>query len=86
MPSFFNWGVFTKCSFKWGRFTRADLRAADLSGVEIEHLHSIAGADFSLVQGLSEANRAKLLSRSSAELDVWNPYTRQTTRQSLEDR
>jgi uncharacterized protein YjbI with pentapeptide repeats len=60
-----------------------DLRAADLSGVEMEHLQSIAGADFSLVRGLSEANRAMLLGRSSAELDVWNSYTRQTTRQSL---
>jgi hypothetical protein len=49
----------------------------------MEHLQSIAGADFTLAQGLSEANRAKLLSRSSAELDVWNPYTRRTTRQSL---
>lgn len=61
----------------------ADLRAADLSNVEMENLQSIAGADFSLVQGLSEANRAMLLKRPTTELDVWNPYTRRTTRQSL---
>jgi uncharacterized protein YjbI with pentapeptide repeats len=61
----------------------ADLRAADLSGIEIEHLNSIAGADFSLVQGLDPKIRAMLLGRSSQELDVWNAFTRRTTRQSL---
>ena len=62
----------------------ADLRAADLSGVALEHLHSIAGADFTLVQGLSEANKALLCSRPPSELDVWNAYTRRTTRESLD--
>jgi uncharacterized protein YjbI with pentapeptide repeats len=61
-----------------------DLRAANLSGVEFEHLGSIAGADFSLVQGLSDNARAMLKSRPPAELDVWNSFTRRTTRESLE--
>jgi uncharacterized protein YjbI with pentapeptide repeats len=61
----------------------ADLRAADLTGIEIEHLDSIAGADFSQVQGLNSEIRAMLLGRSAAELDVWNAFTRRTTRQSL---
>ena len=60
-----------------------DLRAADLTGVEMEHLTSIAGADFSQVQGLSDEIRSSLLGRTAAELDVWNPFTRRTTRQSL---
>ncbi len=61
-----------------------DFRAADLTGVEIEHIQSIAGADFTLLQGLSPENRSQLLSRPARELDVWNPYTCTTTRQSLE--
>ena len=60
-----------------------DLRAADLSGVEMENLESIAGADFSDVQGLSDNMRSMLLRRSGAELDTWNVFTRRTTRQSL---
>jgi uncharacterized protein YjbI with pentapeptide repeats len=62
----------------------ADLRAADLQGVEMENLPSIAGADFGQVQGLSDTTRTMLLSRPPAELDVWNAYTRRTTRKSLE--
>jgi hypothetical protein len=54
-----------------------------MTGVEIEHIHSIAGADFTMVQGLSEETRAKLRTRPFAELDVWNAYTRRTTRESL---
>ena len=61
----------------------ADLRAADLTGIEMETLNSIAGADFSQVQGLDPQIRARLLGHSSAELDTWNPFTRRTTRQSL---
>uniref|UniRef100_UPI00286A6C28 pentapeptide repeat-containing protein n=1 Tax=Chamaesiphon sp. OTE_8_metabat_110 TaxID=2964696 RepID=UPI00286A6C28 len=60
-----------------------DFRAADLSGVEMENLESIAGADFTQVQGLSDRLRHVLLSRSGAELDTWNVFTRRTTRQSL---
>jgi uncharacterized protein YjbI with pentapeptide repeats len=60
-----------------------DLRAADLSGVEMENLESIAGADFSQVQGLNDNTRSMLLNRSGAELDTWNAFTRRTTRQSL---
>ena len=60
-----------------------DLRAADLTDVQFELLESIAGADFSRVQGLSEEARARLLARPASELDQWNPYTRRSTRDSL---
>ena len=60
-----------------------DLRAADLTDVTMEHLESIAGADFGQVQGLSDDLRAHLLSRPASELDVWNSYTRRSTRDSL---
>ncbi|HBE47852.1 MAG TPA: pentapeptide repeat-containing protein, partial [Cyanobacteria bacterium UBA11369] len=63
----------------------ADLRAADFTGVEIEQLNNIAGADFSRIQGMSEAIRKMLLSRPDTELDVWNAFTRRTTRESLMD-
>jgi hypothetical protein len=49
----------------------------------MEHLQSIAGADFTLAQGLTEATKAMLKSRPYSELDVWNAYTRTTTRESL---
>jgi uncharacterized protein YjbI with pentapeptide repeats len=61
----------------------ADLRAADLTGANLEQLKSIAGADFSLVQGLSEQTRAMLCSRGSQELGTWNAFTRNYTAQSL---
>ena len=61
----------------------ADLRAADLTGANLEQLKSIAGADFSLVQGLTEEARAMLRSRSSKELGTWNSFTRNNTAQSL---
>lgn len=61
----------------------ADLRATDLCDAEMEHLQSIAGADFTLAQGLTEATKAMLKSRPYSELDVWNAYTRTTTRESL---
>ncbi|WP_235006753.1 pentapeptide repeat-containing protein [Calothrix rhizosoleniae] len=61
----------------------ADFRAADMTGVEIEHIQSIAGADFTMVQGLSQETRARLCARPSQELDIWNSYTRRTTRESL---
>jgi uncharacterized protein YjbI with pentapeptide repeats len=60
-----------------------DLRAADLTGAELNNLQSIAGADFSSVQGLSPSVRGMLCSRPTAELDTWNPFTRRTTRESL---
>jgi len=49
----------------------------------LDHVTSIEGADFTGVRGLSEALRAMLCHRSSAELDSWNSYTRTTTRESL---
>ena len=53
------------------------------SDAEMEHLQSIAGADFTLAQGLTQATKAMLSSRPHSELDVWNAYTRTTTRESL---
>ena len=61
----------------------ADFRAADMTGVEMEHVQSIAGADFTMVQGLHKETKAQLSTRHFTELDVWNAYTRKTTRDSL---
>ncbi|MFS8119416.1 MAG: pentapeptide repeat-containing protein, partial [Microcoleus sp.] len=60
-----------------------DFRGADFTGVSLDHVTSIEGADFNGVRGLSEALRAMLCHRSSAELDSWNSLTRTTTRESL---
>jgi uncharacterized protein YjbI with pentapeptide repeats len=60
-----------------------DLRAVDLTDAEFEQLESIAGADFTNVQGLSEEKRSRLLNHSIEELDTWNSFTRRTTRESL---
>ena len=64
---------------------RADLRATNLTDVDFSEVGSIAGADFSGAVGLSDQSRAKLLSHPVAELEEWNVFTRQTTRQSLEN-
>ena len=61
----------------------ADLRGADLEGASLETVESIKGADFSLCTGLDEKIE-NLLNRSVEELDCWNPFTRSTTRMSLE--
>jgi uncharacterized protein YjbI with pentapeptide repeats len=71
-------------SFNNVNLAGTDLRAADLTGVEIDQIESIAGADFSRIQGMSDNLRALLRSRPAKELDVWNAFTRQTTRNSLE--
>jgi uncharacterized protein YjbI with pentapeptide repeats len=60
-----------------------DLRAADLTDVEFEELESIAGADFTHVQGLSEAMRLRLLNQPTQELETHHPLTLKTTRASL---
>jgi uncharacterized protein YjbI with pentapeptide repeats len=60
-----------------------DLRGADLEGAALETVESVKGADFSLCSGLG-AQIGALLSRSPHELDCWNPFTRSTTRASLE--
>lgn len=60
-----------------------DLRGADLEGAALETVESVKGADFSLCSGL-ETQIGALLSRSPHELDCWNPFTRSTTRASLE--
>lgn len=62
---------------------QVDLRAADLTGAEFDELEAFAGADFSLVQGLSDRQRAYLLNHNDTILDTWNSFTRQTTRDSL---
>jgi len=54
-----------------------------LTGANLEQLKNIAGADFSLVQGLSPETRVMLCSRDSQELGTWNPFTRNNTAQSL---
>ena len=60
-----------------------DLRGADLEGASLETVESIRGADFSLCSGLDDKIET-LLNRSVEELDCWNPFTRSTTRMSLE--
>jgi uncharacterized protein YjbI with pentapeptide repeats len=60
-----------------------DLRAADLTDAEFEQFESIAGADFTLVQGLSAEMRSRLLAHPPAELDTCHVLTRRTTRESL---
>ena len=69
---------FGSCQLDFADFPGADLSEAGLDGAE-----SMAGADFSQTIGL-ESQRAALLTRPYAELDTWNPRTRQTTRTSLE--
>jgi uncharacterized protein YjbI with pentapeptide repeats len=61
----------------------ADFRGADLEGASLETVESMKGADFSLCCGL-EDKLESLLTRPIEELDCWNPYTRATTRTSLE--
>ena len=61
----------------------ADLRAADLTGANLEQLKSIAGADFTLAQGLTQETKAMLCSRDPKELGTWNTFTRNNTAQSL---
>jgi uncharacterized protein YjbI with pentapeptide repeats len=60
-----------------------DLRAADLTDVEFEQFESIAGADFSQVQGLSDEMRSRLLKHPAEQLDTLHPLTLKTTRDSL---
>jgi uncharacterized protein YjbI with pentapeptide repeats len=61
----------------------ADLRAADLTDVEFDLLESIAGADFSHAQGLTDEIRSRLLSYPATELETYNSFTRNTTGASL---
>jgi uncharacterized protein YjbI with pentapeptide repeats len=61
----------------------ADLRAADLTGANLEQLKNIAGADFTLAQGVTEAMKSLLRGHNSEELGTWNSVTRNSTAQSL---
>jgi len=60
-----------------------DLRAADLTNSEFEQFESIAGADFTLVQGLTEPMRSRLLSHPAQQLETVHPLTLITTLESL---
>ncbi|WP_293139671.1 pentapeptide repeat-containing protein [Okeania sp. SIO3I5] len=61
----------------------ADLRAADLTGASLDNIISIAGVDFSLVQGLSDDARAMLCGYPGKDLSTWNSFTRTNTESSL---
>jgi uncharacterized protein YjbI with pentapeptide repeats len=77
-------GVFLRSArLNGANLAGADLRAADLTGVEFEQFESIAGADFPLVQGLSDGMRARLLSHPAEQLETMHPLTLITTRESL---
>ncbi|GDX71590.1 hypothetical protein LBMAG39_00230 [Cyanobium sp.] len=70
--------------FTGAQLQQADFRAADLSNAALEGAESIQGADFTGVSGLEAAQLEVLLNRPPAELDCWNPITRQNTRASLQ--
>ena len=61
----------------------ADLRAADLTDADFEKFESIAGSDFTNVQGLSEDMRSHLLNHPKKELETLNSLTLKTTLDSL---
>lgn len=61
----------------------ADLRAADLTDANLEQLQGIAGADFTLAQGLTDEVKAMLCCHPSKDLGTWNTFTRSNTAQSL---
>lgn len=61
----------------------ADLRAADLTDANLEQLANIAGADFTLAQGLTDAMKSMLRGHSPQELGTWNSHTRTSTAHSL---
>ncbi|MDA0717909.1 MAG: pentapeptide repeat-containing protein [Cyanobacteria bacterium] len=70
--------------FGSSQMNHVDLRAANIKNAALDTAESIQGADFSLVKGIDIRQLENLLMRSQAELDCWNPLTRQTTRKSLE--
>jgi len=77
------------CSCRGARFTgsqlnQADLRTTNFINTSIDTAESIQGADFSCATGISSEQLINLLSRPHTELDCWNPFTRTTTRASLE--
>ena len=61
-----------------------DLRAADLTNAAFQEFESVAGADFTQVQGLTEPMKAVIFSQTAEQLDMMHPLTRKTTRESLE--
>ncbi|MEM1425739.1 MAG: pentapeptide repeat-containing protein, partial [Cyanobacteria bacterium P01_H01_bin.130] len=69
--------------FNSAQLDQVDFRGADMTEIQMENPQGITGADFYRVQGLSENLRSMLLGRPAAELDVWNGFTKRTTRDSL---
>ena len=70
--------------FTGSQLNQADLRAADFTNTSIETAESIQGADFSWATGFHSEQLTNLLSRPHTELDCWNPFSRTSTRASLE--
>ena len=69
--------------FNSAQLDQVDFRGADMTEIQMENPQGITGADFYRVQGLSGNLRAMLLGRPATELDVWNGFTKRTTRDSL---
>jgi len=61
----------------------ADLRATNIKGANFDNLQSIAGADFTLARGIDETMRGIFASFPSQELNKWNKFTRNNTKNSL---
>jgi uncharacterized protein YjbI with pentapeptide repeats len=57
----------------------ADLRAVNFSEADFEQFESIAGADFSMAQGLTDAMRSRLLKHPQSQLETRNSFTLKTT-------
>jgi uncharacterized protein YjbI with pentapeptide repeats len=72
-----------KARFNTSQLNMTDFRGADLEQAELQNADSIEGADFSYCKHLGNTI-ISFLERSTKELDVWNPITRQQTRKSLE--
>lgn len=70
--------------FSGCQLNQADLRATNFTDANPEDAESIHGADFSLATGIGKEQLTALLTRGHIELDCWNPFTRLTTRSSLE--
>ena len=73
-----------RARFGTSQLDLADFRGADLENADFETADSIKGADFSYCKNF-ETMTTILLTRSSDQLDHWNPITRQTTRVSLQN-
>lgn len=70
--------------FGGAQMNQVDIRGANLESAAVTEAESFQGADFSLTTGFTVQELAVLLARPHTELDCWNPLTRQTTRNSLQ--